>query len=109
MFFVSSRRLHTICALVTGVQTCALPISLMPGLPKHESRTGCASSSVPWPPSVHRLSVAPPPAIADRAAAIYLVSPRHALDHPYRHPRSEERRVGNESVSTCRYRWLPYV
>src|SRR3546814_6645690 len=27
-FFVSSRRRHTICALVTGVQTCALPISL---------------------------------------------------------------------------------
>src|SRR3546814_18721442 len=28
MFFFSSRRRHTICALVTGVQTCALPISL---------------------------------------------------------------------------------
>src|SRR3546814_5431745 len=27
MFCVSSRRLHTSCALVTGVQTCALPIS----------------------------------------------------------------------------------
>src|SRR3546814_10613691 len=27
MFFFSSRRLHTRCALVTGVQTCALPIS----------------------------------------------------------------------------------
>src|SRR3546814_11371669 len=25
-FFVSGRRRHTICALVTGVQTCALPI-----------------------------------------------------------------------------------
>src|SRR3546814_5814358 len=25
-FFVSSRRRHTMCALVTGVQTCALPI-----------------------------------------------------------------------------------
>src|SRR3546814_1500568 len=25
-FFFSSRRRHTICALVTGVQTCALPI-----------------------------------------------------------------------------------
>src|SRR3546814_14951217 len=28
MFFFSSRRRHTSCALVTGVQTCALPISL---------------------------------------------------------------------------------
>src|SRR3546814_3761501 len=26
-FFVSNRRRHTRCALVTGVQTCALPIS----------------------------------------------------------------------------------
>src|SRR3546814_18853613 len=27
LFFFSSRRRHTMCALVTGVQTCALPIS----------------------------------------------------------------------------------
>src|SRR3546814_4438386 len=27
MFFFSSRRRHTSCALVTGVQTCALPIA----------------------------------------------------------------------------------
>src|SRR3546814_7443691 len=27
LFCFSSRRRHTICALVTGVQTCALPIS----------------------------------------------------------------------------------
>src|SRR3546814_9491401 len=26
LFFLSSRRRHTRCALVTGVQTCALPI-----------------------------------------------------------------------------------
>src|SRR3546814_5871901 len=29
IFFFSSRRRHTRCALVTGVQTCALPISAM--------------------------------------------------------------------------------
>src|SRR3546814_9520545 len=28
LFFFSSRRRHTRCALVTGVQTCALPIYL---------------------------------------------------------------------------------
>src|SRR3546814_20515091 len=28
-FFFSSRRRHTRCALVTGVQTCALPISII--------------------------------------------------------------------------------
>src|SRR3546814_13048244 len=31
VFFFSSRRRHTRCALVTGVQTCALPICLLPG------------------------------------------------------------------------------
>src|SRR3546814_1177162 len=30
MLFFSSRRRHTRCALVTGVQTCALPISRSP-------------------------------------------------------------------------------
>src|SRR3546814_1818984 len=32
-FFFSSRRRHTRCALVTGVQTCALPIS------RHQKRS----------------------------------------------------------------------
>src|SRR3546814_2144581 len=32
LFFLSSRRRHTRCALVTGVQTCALPISRQSGL-----------------------------------------------------------------------------
>src|SRR3546814_10781002 len=31
-FFFSSRRRHTRCALVTGVQTCALPIFIMEAL-----------------------------------------------------------------------------
>src|SRR3546814_15086295 len=31
VFFFSSRRRHTRCALVTGVQTCALPISKLHG------------------------------------------------------------------------------
>src|SRR3546814_4820372 len=35
-FFFSSRRLHTRCALVTGVQTCALPIYLE-GRTSHEA------------------------------------------------------------------------
>src|SRR3546814_8751799 len=38
MFFLSSRRRHTSCALVTGVQTCALPI-----LRKGVSVTSCRS------------------------------------------------------------------
>src|SRR3546814_12450943 len=42
LFFFSSRRRHTRCALVTGVQTCALPIS--PGHSSPGSST-CASST----------------------------------------------------------------
>src|SRR3546814_3325204 len=34
-FFFSSRRRHTRCALVTGVQTCALPIYKPAGLVVH--------------------------------------------------------------------------
>src|SRR3546814_7288082 len=40
-FFFSSRRRHTRCALVTGVQTCALPISpLQFGQSLNQIRTG---------------------------------------------------------------------
>src|SRR3546814_2134615 len=39
IFFFSSRRRHTRCALVTGVQTCALPLAL--DLPDE----GCSGSS----------------------------------------------------------------
>src|SRR3546814_19312175 len=93
VFFFSSRRRHTSCALVTGVQTCALPIYLgkffLRGLPSPlgshywygVTDAGCL------PPS----------------------------NDGYRHlpgckqtARSEERRVGKECVSTCRSRWSPY-
>src|SRR3546814_3111269 len=37
-FFFSSRRRHTRCALVTGVQTCALPISGPEGFQKNAYR-----------------------------------------------------------------------
>src|SRR3546814_5962147 len=39
-FFFSSRRRHTRCALVTGVQTCALPISCV----KHFAGYGAAEA-----------------------------------------------------------------
>src|SRR3546814_1044454 len=39
MFFFSSRRRHTRCALVTGVQTCALPICLMGDGPLDEEES----------------------------------------------------------------------
>src|SRR3546814_6882878 len=80
-FFFSSRRRHTRCALVTGVQTCALPISLL-GAPV------CVPKYL-YPRLVERIS---------QQQAYQL---RDFL-------RSEERRVGKECVSTCRSRWSPY-
>src|SRR3546814_10713323 len=51
-FFFSSRRRHTRCALVTGVQTCALPIlqlidklSVLADAAKYD--VSCASSGAP--------------------------------------------------------------
>src|SRR3546814_10603709 len=60
LFFYSSRRRHTICALVTGVQTCALPIftSLSPNTPWY---TGPAliEHLETVPPDNDRLAAAP--------------------------------------------------
>src|SRR3546814_8152690 len=92
VFFFSSRRRHTRCALVTGVQTCALPIcvsaarSQFPLLQPAPVRTFHR-------PLRHRRKGG-----ADRRLGIGL-SPA---------VRSEERRVGKECVSTCRFRWAPY-
>src|SRR3546814_1896179 len=84
-FFFSSRRRHTRCALVTGVQTCALPIFVI--------RTAVEdgrSADVAYPLRA-RLLV---PVVITLAA--------------FGAGRSEERRVGKECVSTCRSRWSPY-
>src|SRR3546814_5043171 len=46
-FFFSSRRRHTRCALVTGVQTCALPISRNDRAdPDEEALHGIAGSAL---------------------------------------------------------------
>src|SRR3546814_3725298 len=84
IFFFSSRRRHTRCALVTGVQTCALPISR---LTTRKSRPPDPNTTTPG--STESVTPLPPTAAP---------SP----------PRSEERRVGKECVSTCRSRWAPY-
>src|SRR3546814_11463256 len=92
--FFSSRRRHTRCALVTGVQTCALPIS--------PSR-GCRTRSLagPFPSSSRR----PPPARgADGPVQLRPSIPAR----PDKRGRSEERRVGKECERTCRSRWWPY-
>src|SRR3546814_2359045 len=95
-FFFSSRRRHTRCALVTGVQTCALPIYRR--LARDRLRDGAADGHLP------RCGTANLPhgaALSLRWLECRSVPPR--LDR-----RSEERRVGKEGVSTCRFRWSPY-
>src|SRR3546814_9832613 len=92
-FFFSSRRRHTRCALVTGVQTCALPICFrIAEAAAHEDRGG------------HLVEVE---LTGERGRGRGV----DGVDGPgARHAclRSEERRVGKECVSTCRSRWSPY-
>src|SRR3546814_17885957 len=85
LFFFSGSRRHTRCALVTGVQTCALPILFDIATPTGSRyRTAASSASTRRAsPSGTRTTASPAP------------------------DRSEERRVGKECVSTCRYRWAP--
>src|SRR3546814_3545624 len=49
IFFFSSRRRHTSCALVTGVQTCALPIGCSPASSSTVLLTLLSSASSPRP------------------------------------------------------------
>src|SRR3546814_2637788 len=105
-FFFSSRRRHTRCALVTGVQTCALPIY----------RLGDAILSTGLLDELHRQRpkarftvVCGPVAAGVFTAAPNLERLIVMRKKPWaRHWRSEERRVGKEGVSTCRSRWSQY-
>src|SRR3546814_5855082 len=111
-FFFASRRRHTRCALVTGVQTCALPISLRAGAQTPPSRD---EADRPLHAGIER-----PQAkgggqgqngCADRAGEKYrpvLMEVRQGRHEVALGQRSEERRVGKECVSTCRSRWSPY-
>src|SRR3546814_6182030 len=94
-FFFSSRRRHTRCALVTGVQTCALPIYDSEtgfGVIRQAAAGGCIAFHPAW-------------LLFRKACRLVCLSHgRDASDHL----RSEERRVGKECVSTCRSRWSPY-
>src|SRR3546814_2564126 len=97
IFFFSSRRRHTRCALVTGVQTCALPISLRRFLKD--------ANALPGRPLVAGIADARLVVVEDCGHLATLERPdpvKAALR------RSDERRVGKECVSTCRSRWSPY-
>src|SRR3546814_2605216 len=59
VFFFSSRRRHTRCALVTGVQTCALPICAVNVVRRnaHVAAHPAANAIARRPPSTPRKSI----------------------------------------------------
>src|SRR3546814_8008310 len=98
--FVACRRRYTMCALVTGVQTCALPICQSDHI---DLRTFSDSSNI----SVVRINCS---GLCDECCSndltiVLQLSPRRLRASPLRLVRSEERRVGKECGSKCRYRW----
>src|SRR3546814_7840418 len=125
-FCFSSRRRHTRCALVTGVQTCALPIYLSYDLRCHQLIEWIIKDrNVPFS-GRGLLSIYPDMSMYNSTVvAIIQYSSNGAADLVYTHHalskrrarkpqrlaqewRSEERRVGTECVSQCRSRWSPY-
>src|SRR3546814_16114523 len=95
-FFFSSRRRHTRFALVTGVQTCALPIS------RGGRRVGAADQGG----DRRRRALHGQAGIVSRPAGRAAASPGRHRHRPRR--RSEERRGGKEGGGTCRSRGSPY-
>src|SRR3546814_6825280 len=61
IFFFSSRRRHTRCALVTGVQTCALPICHGPMLGTKEERGKMKQAPLLFRGGASKASAQPPP------------------------------------------------
>src|SRR3546814_3180987 len=98
-FFFSSRRRHTRCALVTGVQTCALPIS---AAVKNPGFLQDACGAFPG-----HIIVGLDARDGKIATDGWSKLTRHDVLDLAKKFRSDERRVGKECVSTCRSRWSP--
>src|SRR3546814_5212330 len=109
-FFCASRKRHSGCALVTGVQTCALPISLLSDLLAARGERLALETLVPfarWCPNFKEART-----FDTRFYAVAAPPHGHELtveeaEHSQIFWRSEERRVGKECVSTCRSRGSP--
>src|SRR3546814_4153287 len=100
-------RLHTRCALVTGVQTCALPISLILirldalKVPrKRIEETDLTPGMRAWHEMLEGITSRG--SFAEGVAALWIGEPEYPRIAA---ARSEERRVGKECVSSCRSRW----
>src|SRR3546814_839062 len=81
LFFFSSRRRHTRCALVTGVQTCALPIYSVTGL------VLCKKSVRSWlcvaAKGASSINAGPPPMFRYRVASLGAGASRMAGPTPW--------------------------
>src|SRR3546814_9228615 len=102
-FFFSSRIRHTRCALVTGVQTCALPISAA----RIKAERGAVRDEACKAQVLDNVARAAEAAGLDgqRIRAVWNELVEQSIAHEF--DRSEARRVGTECVSTCRSRWAP--
>src|SRR3546814_17437284 len=124
MFFVfSSRRRHTRCALVTGVQTCALPISVEDPAAERQAlarraglvvEDGIASadivvSSLPHDHALVNVSerVTQQTGVGVMWIDTIPVSPEASAFVAQAFVGSEARRVRKACVSSCIFRWSP--
>src|SRR3546814_14419458 len=109
MCFFASRRRHRGGALVTGVQTGALPISLFIKL-MHQVQDIARGAAEPVEPQ-HDQFVAGVHKLHDRFQFRAPASrgPRSGLATDNFATRSEERRVGKECISSRRSRWSPFL
>src|SRR3546814_13780980 len=96
VFCCARRRRQTRCALVTGVQTCALPIL------KLFAPTAAAFFMIGL--GYYGYTFAVQGRFTNMRALLFSASVIVFLIGL----RSAERRVGKECVSTCRSRWSPY-
>src|SRR3546814_4957913 len=111
-FFFSSRRRHTSCALVTGVQTCALPIFALKLRRPQAGESFALRLGRPQAVNTRDVGNTPNQTNGMHIACVYwqsspAIAARNVRGtlHNASHERSEERRVGKECVSTVKSRW----
>src|SRR3546814_15643455 len=95
------------CALVTGVQTCALPICLLSIDPERFGKAGpIETDRQRGGIEFYLVAEAECAFEADASKPDRVQGPLVRITEPAQ--RSEDRRVGNACVSTCSHRWSPY-
>src|SRR3546814_7378731 len=110
LFFFSRRRRHTSCALVTGVQTCALPILRLAALPNSPIRRLVLNDVGPFIPRAALERIALYIGLNPTFDSVGELETHLRKVHEPFGPltdRSEEQRVGKEWVNNGKYRGYP--